>query len=179
MAAKKKKKRVEPGEMSSEEIDAAVRAMEQVNYTSEEPIAEALSMDPTNIKRDFVQLPGHFAFYGEKAAVAMRSQLRAKAEVKRCRARVYLDFKEDAEVERADGTKRKFSEAQLDAMVETHPHVVEAGDELIECEYQKAHAYGELEALRSKRDALVSITGHVRDERKAMGLSGAADEDDL
>jgi hypothetical protein len=141
-------------------------------------VAEALTIDPVNIKQEFVKLPGQFAYYGEQAAHAAFEATRAKTAAKKTYARVYLALKAESEHVSTNEGGRRFSEAQLNALVEVHPEMQLAYSRQQEAELRKSLAFSTLEAFRAKRDSLVSITGHVRDERRAMGMSGAADDED-
>lgn len=143
--------------------------------------ADVLHIDPMNVKSEFVRLPGYFSTYGEKAADTLREVLKAKYNVKRVEAKLYIAYREESDaLKEQAGTSRGagYSEKQLDHLVQLHPEMLLAQDRLAKAEVARARAMGDLEAVRAKRDSLVSITGHVRDERRAMGLSGGFDDED-
>lgn len=140
-----------------------------------------LTIEPSNVKQEFVRLPGYFASFGERAAEALREHLVAKHNVKRTEARLFLAFKSASDEMKAEEGKSRgagYSEKQIEALVQTHPEMALAQDRFIRAEAAKAKAYAHLDAVRAKRDALVSITGHVRDERRAMTMSGGFDDED-
>lgn len=122
-------------------------------------VLEAVSMDPLDLEAEFKRIPALLAQYNEEYAVALRRWLRAKAEVDRTHARLYLEAREIAEE-----MGEKTTEGSLKATIESKQAYIDAVDARISSEAQKVRVGGILDALSAKKDALISIGAHMRAE---------------
>lgn len=122
-------------------------------------ILEVVEIDALAIDDEFRTIAAHIARRNHLYADALKTYLFAKAREKRVRAEVYLKLR--AEWEDAG---EKITEGRLSAQVDADAAVNAAVEALIEAEFVKTRLGGEVEALRSKRDALVSLGAHIRAE---------------
>lgn len=120
-------------------------------------VMEAVSIDPLNLEAEFADIPARLAEYNEKYAVAFRRHLAAKHLVERTHSTVYLRKREEASGERV-------TEALLTARVEVDEEYIDAQQTAAIAESNKVRLWGVLDALRAKRDALISIGAHARAE---------------
>ena len=118
-------------------------------------VQEVTSIDPLLIEEHFSRLPGDLARYNELYAQALRKHLRAKRTLDKEWARIYLETREGGE---------KMSEATLKARVEIDDDYQAARMAAIEAEVDKARIGGIVEAIRAKKDALISIGAGIRAE---------------
>ena len=135
------------------------KATQQADEQSEY-VKECTSILPAEqIEDEFRRVSADLAYWNNKFADALREHLRAKATEKQVRASVYLEIRSGA-AEKGE----KLTEAMTDAKVETHEDVRDAVDRCIHAEASKARMYGMVDAVRSKKDMLVSIGAQVRAE---------------
>lgn len=143
-------------------------------------LAECVAIEPTALEEEFVRLPADLAYWNERYSVAYKAQLRAELDRKRVEARLYLECREtlmqaaarEAEPESGDtaGTKavkrsvKAPTTDQIAAAVQRHPEMIAAQDRELDAEADSHHLRGVLDAVRSKKDALVSIGAQLRAE---------------
>lgn len=123
-------------------------------------IQVAVCIDEVDIQAEFCRLPGDLAYYASQLAEAARRRDMAKFNMERVYSRTLLEEKAAAAI---SGTK--LTVADTEARVVTSDAYEQARLEMIECEAAKAAAYGVLDAIRAKRDMLVSLGATQRAER--------------
>lgn len=122
----------------------------------ERTIEDVVAVDQLLLKDEFSKLPSDLAHYNEQFAEALRTFLRCERRRKETFARLYIETREAAE--------EKMSEAMLKATVESDEEYEQACQNEIAAEVSKARLWGMCEAIRAKKDALISIGAHVRAE---------------
>lgn len=132
------------------------RVAVEIFDTSAKSVQQVVQIDPLLLKDEFAKLPGQLAHYNELFAQALRKYLRAERRRKETFARLYLEKRESAE--------EKLSEGMIKAMVESDEEYEQACLHEIDTEVDKAKLWGICEAIRAKKDALISIGAHVRAE---------------
>lgn len=118
-------------------------------------VKDAVEIEPLALQEEFIRVPSDLAHWNERYAHTLRSYLLAKAEVKELEARLSLEYRE---------TLEKPTERAIETSVDADSRMVEARLRLIEAEVAKVRTDGVLEAIRAKRDALVSLGAHIRAE---------------
>lgn len=147
-------------------------------------VMDAVSIEPMALDEEFSKIPSLLASFNEQYADAYRKHLVAKHGVDRSYAACYLRHREEAE---ARG--EKVTEGLLKARVDADEQYHAAQDRAISAEVEKLRLWGVLDALRAKRDALISIGAHLRaemqgnpsirgDRRGARDVSGNFSSDD-
>lgn len=122
-------------------------------------VMEATSIDPLLLEEEFAGIASKLAYFNEQYADAYRNMLLAKARYERTEAQRSLEIRESLD----DGGKKP-TEATIRAHVDTDDKVIAARLHLVECESDKVRLGGVLDALRAKKDALISIGAHIRAE---------------
>lgn len=127
--------------------------------TAHEAVLAAVSINPLALTDEFTKIPSYLARYNELYADALRAHLLAKVKVDRAFAACYISERAAAE-EAGD----KITEALIKTRVENNETYHAAQDHSVVCESEKARLWGVLDALRAKRDALISLGAHLRAE---------------
>jgi hypothetical protein len=127
--------------------------------TAHEAVLAAVAIDPLALTDEFTKIPSHLARYNELYADALRLHLSAKVKVDRAYAASYIRCRAEAEE-----TGAKTTEGMIKSMVDNDPTYHAAQDHSVVCEAEKARLWGVLDALRAKRDALISLGAHLRAE---------------
>ncbi len=140
----KKIKKAMPPDLSKSDLDT---------------IEEVVSIDALRLQDAFIRVPADLARWTEKYAQSLRRALRTEATRKRVFAERFLDIKTTP----IDGMKGP-SEAVIKMKVETDDLYMEAVDNEIDAEVERMRTHGIVEAIRGKKDALISLGAHVRAE---------------
>lgn len=144
-------------------------------------LLDCVTIEPLQIQEEFVRVPRDLAYWNQRYSTANERMLTAKHEWERAKASAELrirtqgedavaaeavDTPPDAKPKPTKGRARGggYSEAAVAARVVLDDTVYDARVEYIRCEVEKVHLAGVLDAVRSKRDAVVSIGAHIRAE---------------
>lgn len=149
--------------MRHEEIDEAHRAAEAQERAYLDAITDAATIIPEAIHEEYARLPVDLATWNSKYAATYRRALLAKRNLEHTRAIVYLSTRE--RLRALDG---KVTEAMIAAEVERDERVENAAAAEIEAQVARVRAFGELDALRAKRDMLQSLGAGMRAEWAAI-----------
>lgn len=117
---------------------------------------DAISIEPLALEEEFVRNPSDIARANAKYASALKRWLHAKRHEAKTYSRRYLELRETA--------SSKLTEAMLKHMVEMDEDYQTAVMDRINAEVDKVRLHGVLEALKAKRDSLISIGAHMRAE---------------
>jgi hypothetical protein len=120
---------------------------------------KAVSVEPLLLEEEFASLPALLARYNEMYSQAYGTFLTAKATYDQVWSGAMLRYREDT-----DDTKKRPTVDAIKAMVDVDDDVIAAKLAVIEAEVEKVRLWGVLDALRCKKDALVSIGAHIRAE---------------
>lgn len=115
--------------------------------------------EPMALEEEYVRLPADLAYWNARFADCLRTYLRTKLDFEQTEARLRLETRE-----RLLADAKKPTESQVDATVLGLPEMVQARLLLVEAEVAKVRAAGVCEAVRAKKDMLVSLGAHVRAE---------------
>ena len=121
----------------------------------------ATRIEPLAIQEEYIGLPGHLAYWNNRYAAALEAALRAEHERKMAESRVLLELRAAAKVE---GTKPTVDE--IEARVALSQDVRSALLDEIAAQAEKARVQGVVEAIRAKREMLVSLGAHLREEMR-------------
>ena len=138
-------------EKTQTDLDTAAQTIVEVN--------EVTHIDPLQLQDAFIRVPADLARWTERYAQSLRRALRTEATRKRVFAERFLDIKTTP----IDGMKGP-SEAVIKMKVETDDLYMEAVDNEIDAEVERMRTHGIVEAIRGKKDALISLGAHVRAE---------------
>jgi hypothetical protein len=130
-------------------------------------------VDPDQIKEEFCRVSADLAYWNARVSAALEVFLQAKSDYDEVGARQYLVARErlilshvpDPDVKPKDKEKvPRVTEPMIDAYVTTSDEVRAARLSMVKAEAQHARLRGVAEAVRSKRDALVSLGATLRAE---------------
>ncbi len=122
-------------------------------------LLDCVTLLPEALQEEFTRVSADTAYWSRRYSDAHKGYLQAKVKAKRMRALVYIDQRETLL-----SNNVKVTEALIEAKVECDERVQEADDALIVAEVERAEMDGAMEAVRAKKDMLVSIGAHVRAE---------------
>lgn len=126
---------------------------------------DSVTVVPELIGEEFVRVPVDMAYWSARYASAHQDFLRAKLNAERKRAEVRI-----SERRRLIDEHLKYTEPFLDALVDSDERYIAAEDARINAEGERARLAGVLEAVRAKKDMLVSIGAHQRAEMASLQL---------
>lgn len=160
----------------------------------EDFLAKSVEIEPMMLEEEFVNLPSQFAYWNARLSEANKTFLRAKIARDQVGARIRMEMKAqheqqaqtdlDAELkasldaqkeaEKESGKKKAAPKPpakakgptvdDLRAMTDQHPEVRAAVEAELMAEAEYQYMRGVLEALRTKREMLVSLGAHIRAE---------------
>ncbi len=122
-------------------------------------LKDCVDMVPEQINEEFARMSADYAYWNEKYSEANRLELVREWEVSKAYASLYLQKKFDLEA-----AGKKAPEASVDAEVKTSQVYGAAMEAHIEAQAEREHLKGILEALKTKREMLVSAGAHLRQE---------------
>lgn len=122
-------------------------------------LAECLNINPENIQEEFIAIPGLIAYWNARYADAQRAHLKAKHKLDVREAQLMGICRQ--EIINAGG---KPTEAMVAAAVQTNEEFIRARAAANEAEAAKSEAYGNLDAVRTKKEMLISLGAHLRVE---------------
>lgn len=122
---------------------------------SVQAVREVTMIEPLMLEEHFANLPGDLARFNELYAQALRKFLQAKRIHDREWSRIYLEMRESGE---------KKTETALKAEVEIDDTYQSARQAMVLAEVDKVRLGGIVEAIRAKKDALISLGANLRAE---------------
>lgn len=127
---------------------------------------------PEAIQEEYVRLPADLAYWNARYARALKEFLTAKAGEKQMESMLSIKHRE-----LIIDNGGKPTEKMVENAVNTDPKMIEARNLLVETEVEKARIWGLLDAVRSKKEMLISLGAHVRQEMEGDPMVRAAHAD--
>ncbi len=122
-------------------------------------LAKGVEIDPLSLQEEYIRLPADLGYWSMKYANAFRVYSYARLRRKRLEALLSIEHRERL----ADDGKRA-TEGMVSVAVETDPRFAEALAGEVEAEVEKVRLWGVLDAIRAKKDMLVSFGAQLRAE---------------
>lgn len=144
----------EPSNPVSEELDAAEYARLSV------------AIEPLALQEEFVRLPADMAHWGARYAQAFRAWKLAALAEERVEAELHVEHRERMAMANPDGKKGPTVDAVNSAVVNDQRYH-DAHYRTIEAEVEKLRVQGTLEAVRAKREMLISLGAQLRAEMQS------------
>jgi hypothetical protein len=129
--------------------------------TFDDYLAQCVMINEHDINAEFVRVSADMAYWVRKAAQTERAFLLAKHKVKDCEATAYLQARELLD---NDPAIKRPTEALVEATASKMPAPAKAREELAELAAQREELKGYLEAIKTKRDSLISLGAMLRRE---------------
>ncbi len=123
-------------------------------------LEEAVRIEPLALEEEFVRLPGDLSYWNQLYADAYQSWLEAKLGRETMYAKKYMEHKTYL----LSTTKGRVTESEVESAVLTDDAYINAKTHEIQTESDKIRLYGIMDAIRSKRDMLISIGAQHRAE---------------
>lgn len=130
-----------------------------MNEEEDEALEDVFDIDPLDLQDAFCNTPAQLAYWSGKYATAYRKAAAAKANEKQV-AGAYREVARD----RANAIRGKATEGDVAAQLEGIDEVQVAREATIEAEYEKVRVFGIVDAIRTKKEMLISVGAHVRAE---------------
>lgn len=125
-----------------------------------EYMARSVGVDDFDLQAEFVRLPADLAFWGAQYAEAFRAWNLAKLELERLSAQLSLEIRDALQGQ----AKGRVTLGEIEQVLHaSEPYQVARRAE-IEAEAEKVRLYGVVDAVRAKREMLVSLGAQQRAE---------------
>lgn len=140
--------------------------------TDHAAVLEAVAIEPVDISGEFARIASLLATYNEEYSKALSEHLRHKAAREREYSRAYLKY-------RTEGLElqEKITEGVIKARVVLDKGYILANERAAAAEVEKVRLSGVLDALSTKRDALISLGAHLRAEMGGSPVIRSRDHD--
>lgn len=122
-------------------------------------LLDSVRIIPELISDEYVRVPSDLAYWNARYAQAAEDFARAKHTLDLLRARLVKLIREEFA-----SLGLKPNESQVDAAIEAHPDCIASRENVTSTERTKLEMYGNVDAVRTKRDMLVSLGAHLRAE---------------
>jgi hypothetical protein len=151
--------------------------------TKETFLRECLDILPEAISEELIRVPGEIAYWNAQYSDACKAVLEAKARRKEAYARLYIEVRNELT---NDPSIKRPTEMMIESTIIDHPDYALAVRVENDAEARKVEAYGWLDAVRAKKDILVSLGGILREEmrgdpilRRQIEVSRHSGEEDV
>ena len=125
----------------------------------DEFLYDCIHVDPIVIQEEFARVAPDLAYWSAKFAEAHKTYLEAKILRDNVRGAKWFIVKNDLLA-----TRGKCSNPDVEAALDTDEDMNEALASLVEAEYERERLKGVLEAVRAKKDMLISMGAMIRAE---------------
>jgi len=139
--------------------------LEDFHFESNSSVG-SLRIEEANVRQHYLDLPGEVAFWASRAANEANQSMRANYAYKRGRANASEQYRAQAAA-----VGEKMTESRLSVLVDADGTEASLYDEYLQVEAQHAKSKALLEGMRSKRDMLISLGAHIRQEMQTMPMS--------
>jgi len=131
----------------------------------DEYLSSSVQIEPTTIEEEYIRMPADMAYWGHRYAEAHKEFLKAKMQHDRVLARLRLEMRETLAAE-----GKKPTESMVDSHVELTKTWLDSKTAEIDAEANREHLRCTLDAIRTKREMLVSLGATVRAEMQANSI---------
>lgn len=142
-------------------------------------LARCVNIEPLILNEEFVRLPSDLAYWNGQYSEALKTYLTTKLQLKRLEAQLQMEKRVELETQ-----NKKVTESMVEAAIEIDDRHHAAQLALIESECEKEKLDGFCEALRTKKEMLISLgaslraemngdpmlRNHMRDQRDNSGM---------
>lgn len=145
--------------MASKKTAPAPEVDENALKPSDEYLRDSVEIDPLDMHNAFIEMPGLLAYWNERYATALRAFLFAKLDVDTMKGQLQPIVRQA--IADAGG---KPTEAMVEAAILANEGLIDLKEKLIEAEVTKNEIFGALDAVRSKKEMLISLGAQLRAE---------------
>jgi hypothetical protein len=124
-----------------------------MDHDPDKYLNECVAIDEFALQAEYMRLPADYAYWNARYAEVYRFLLRSKMTRDQLQARLHKEYRARLEAQRSSG---RVTIAEVDAEVEADPEYLEAKVTEIEADAECKKLQGVMEALRTKREMLIS-----------------------
>lgn len=135
--------------------------MLQPSQDPDKYLDECTAIDEFAIQAEYMRLPGDYAYWNSRYSEVYRYHLRSKLDLTQLVARLTKEYRARLEAGRSSG---RVTIGEVEAEVEADSEYLDAKIVEIEADAEAKRLAGVLEALRTKREMLISLGAHIRAE---------------
>lgn len=137
--------------------------MEFAEESQEEYLKESVSINRSDLNGEFMRLSSDMAYWNEIHSQSVRAYHEAKLACEISIAELGLNVRDGLE---RDATVKKVTEGLVESTMKSDPRYREALGAKYDAEHEKTRVMGIVDAIRAKRDMLISLGAMVRTEMK-------------
>jgi hypothetical protein len=126
-------------------------------------IKDCVTIDQTNLQDEYQRIAADYAYWSEKCSVSQQTYLLRKMERQRMWAQTKIELRETLTMQ-----GERVTEARLDTETEVNDEYCAAKEMEIIAEVDYTKLKGYLEAIKTKREMLISLGAHMRQEMKTI-----------
>jgi hypothetical protein len=133
----------------------------------EKYIAECVQIDEFAIREEYQRLPADYAYWNGQYAKAYRAWTGAKLATEQTHALLHAKLQSDLEsykISKDDKKQPRVTVGEIESAVLRDPRYAAARMAELDAEAEKIKLWGVMEALRAKREMLVSLGATMRQE---------------
>jgi hypothetical protein len=128
--------------------------------TAEAYLKDCVRIEPLALEEEFVRLPADLAYWNDRYSEAYKYHLERKIIREQLGAELSSKIRDGLEVAK----KTRVTIAEVDGELLLNPEYQQARAKEVAADAERVRLYGVLDALRSKRDMLISLGAHIRAE---------------
>lgn len=123
-------------------------------------LKDSVRIESFAIEEEFIRLPADLAFWNEQYAQAYKAWQEQKLELERLNATLSLAIRDELQAQ----NKGRVTLAEIEQVLHTIDQYKNTKQREIELEAEKVRLYGVVDAVRSKKEMLISLGAHLRFE---------------
>ena len=139
-------------------------AIEELDY-----VKECVTVDEDEVNSEFARLPTDLAYWNKLYSRAVRDEMATKLNYKKVYAERSQVLREELK------ESGKVTEAMLESAVQMDVAYQQAYLKHIDAVERKTEIFGWIDAIKSKKDALVTLGANIRAERKEPSINKEED----
>jgi hypothetical protein len=124
-------------------------------------LKECVTIDSMAIQTEFERTPSDFAYWSNRYAEVYRHYILAKQSREHIEATLQIEIRDQAEIGRGSG---KMTVGEVEARIQKSPDYIDAKLKEAEADAERVRLLGVVEAMRTKREMLISLGAHMRAE---------------
>jgi hypothetical protein len=123
-------------------------------------LADCVKIESFALEEEFIRLPADLAYWNDQYSQAYKRYLQAKTSLESLVANLSMLCRDQLTAQ----AKGRVTVAEVEQLLLTTDQYQQAKQIEIDAECEKVRLYGVLDALRTKKDMLVSLGAHIRAE---------------
>jgi len=130
-------------------------------------LAECVSIDSMALQTEFERTPNDFAYWSNRYAEVYRHHALCKQKRELVEATLQIEIRDQNEI----GRGAKMTVGEVEARIAKSTLYIDAKLAEAEADAERVRLAGVVEAMRTKREMLISLGAHIRAEMAGLNLS--------